>query len=65
MRVACAELSVHTRSGEVQVTVSAGVSTLVGGSIDADELLEVADLALYRAKGSGRNKTWGQAEGVA
>ncbi|MBC7298558.1 MAG: diguanylate cyclase, partial [Demequina sp.] len=48
----------------IQVTVSAGVATLVGEEIDGDELLEVADLALYRAKDGGRNRTWSQVDGA-
>jgi diguanylate cyclase (GGDEF)-like protein len=65
IRVACSELRVDTRDGQAQVTVSAGVATLIGDEIDADELLEVADLALYRAKSAGRNRTWSQADGAA
>jgi diguanylate cyclase (GGDEF)-like protein len=64
MRVRCSELEADTRDGPIQVTVSAGVATLVGDEIDAGELLEVADLALYRAKESGRNRTWSQADGA-
>ncbi len=64
MRTACMELRVDTRDGPVQVTVSAGVATLTGEEIDVDELLEVADLALYRAKEAGRDRTWSQAGGV-
>jgi diguanylate cyclase (GGDEF)-like protein len=65
MRVACSRVRVETRGGEVQVTVSAGVATLIGDQIDADELLEVADLALYRAKDAGRDRTWSQVESGA
>lgn len=63
MRVACSKVRVETRDGEVKVTVSAGVATLIGDEVDADELLEAADLALYRAKDAGRDRTWGQVEG--
>ncbi|WP_291377607.1 diguanylate cyclase [Demequina sp.] len=65
MRDACAELRVETRDGPAQVTVSAGVATLIGEDIETGELLEVADLALYRAKQAGRNRTWSQADGGA
>ncbi len=65
MRTACSRLRVETRDGEVQVTVSAGVATLIGDEVDAEELLEVADLALYRAKDAGRDRTWSQANGAA
>ncbi len=65
MRAACSGIRVETRDGEVQVTVSAGVATLIGDEVDAEELLEVADLALYRAKNAGRDRTWSQADGAA
>jgi two-component system cell cycle response regulator len=39
------------------VTISAGVATLsAGANKSADDLLEEADTALYRAKQSGRNR---------
>ncbi len=65
MRVACSGIRVNTRGGEVRVTVSAGVATLIGEEVDADELLEVADLALYRAKDTGRDRTWSPVAGPA
>lgn len=40
----------------VQVTVSIGVATLHTSRRDLDDLLAAADLALYQAKNSGRNK---------
>ncbi len=64
MRTAGSEVRIGVRGGEIQVTVSAGVATLVGEEIDGDELLEVADLALYRAKDGGRNRTWSQVDGA-
>jgi len=63
MRAACSGIRVDTRDGEVRVTVSAGVATLIGEDVDADELLEVADLALYRAKTTGRDRTWSPVDG--
>jgi diguanylate cyclase (GGDEF)-like protein len=65
MRAACAVVRVDTRDGEVGVTVSAGVATLIGEEVNADELLEVADLALYRAKNTGRDRTWSPVEDPA
>lgn len=63
MRNAGSQVRIGTRDGDIQVSVSAGVATLTGNEIDADELLEVADLALYRAKDGGRNRTWSQVDG--
>jgi diguanylate cyclase (GGDEF)-like protein len=40
----------------IHVTVSIGVATLHTSRRDLDELLAAADLALYQAKDSGRNK---------
>ena len=43
-------------SGEVAVTVSIGLVTGVAGEALLDELLHMADEALYEAKNTGRNK---------
>jgi diguanylate cyclase (GGDEF)-like protein len=40
----------------LQVTVSIGVATLANSRRDLEELLAAADAALYRAKGTGRNR---------
>ncbi len=63
MRIACSGARVETRDGSVQVTVSAGLATLIGDEIDSEELLELADLRLYQAKNAGRNQTWNNATG--
>lgn len=39
-----------------QVTISAGVATLCGSTCDTADLLRRADLALYEAKGQGRDR---------
>jgi diguanylate cyclase (GGDEF)-like protein len=38
------------------VTVSLGVTTLRGEECDADRLIHQADISLYQAKKSGRNR---------
>jgi diguanylate cyclase (GGDEF)-like protein len=40
----------------VQVTMSAGVASLDAAVDDAEQLVEAADVALYRAKEAGRNR---------
>jgi two-component system cell cycle response regulator len=42
---------------KVSITVSMGVTIAHGGATDSATLLHDADLALYRAKNSGRNRT--------
>ncbi|MDZ4724090.1 MAG: sensor domain-containing diguanylate cyclase [candidate division Zixibacteria bacterium] len=42
-------------SGKVKVTVSVGVSSFPENGKSHEELLTIADQALYRAKGSGKN----------
>lgn len=49
------ESKIPTRSGMLSVTVSIGVATATTGST-ADQILEAADTALYRAKHGGRNR---------
>ena len=41
---------------ELQVTASIGVATLNGGNRQPEDILSVADQALYRAKNGGRNQ---------
>lgn len=58
VRQAVAEVSVPGAppSGTPLVTVSLGVATGEGASLDADALIRTADQALYRAKRAGRNR---------
>ncbi|GHJ44626.1 serine/threonine protein kinase [Catellatospora sp. TT07R-123] len=47
----------HVMAGDGIVTVSVGVASMVPGpGRDADDLLRLADVELYRAKRSGRNQ---------
>jgi len=48
-----ARAPIPTRAGPVAVTVSVGVAD--GGATDADDLLQLADTALYVAKAEGRD----------
>jgi len=43
-------------SGDVPVTVSIGLVTGIAGKAALDELVHLADQALYEAKNSGRNR---------
>ena len=55
LRTAVEELGIPHPKGGV-LTVSAGVAGLGDKVIGPDELFELADQALYRAKGGGRNR---------
>jgi two-component system cell cycle response regulator len=50
-----AESKMTTRSGVLSITLSIGVACAGAGST-ADQILEAADAALYRAKNEGRNR---------
>jgi diguanylate cyclase (GGDEF)-like protein len=53
------ELSIETQSGTLQITMSVGVATREDPDRSLDDLLRRADLALYEAKRSGRNRVVG------
>jgi diguanylate cyclase (GGDEF)-like protein len=51
-----AEKAVMANHGPIPVTISIGVTASRGEVFVAEQLLQEADTALYRAKGSGRNR---------
>ena len=55
LRAKIADNKMMTRSGEVRITVSIGI-TCSNGDDTADAMIAKADAALYRAKENGRNK---------
>jgi len=58
LRKHVASKSIDTPDGPVHVTVSVGVAADAQvGKLDANVLLRAADVALYRAKDAGRNRT--------
>jgi two-component system cell cycle response regulator len=55
-RVGSTPFNYANRTGMLEVTVSIGVAAREGGDTGAFEIIKRADVALYRAKGEGRNR---------
>jgi len=56
IRKAMEEFTFTIRREKVQMTVSIGVATIPGDTLDEEDLIRKADEALYRAKREGRNR---------
>ena len=56
LRETLAETPVATPAGEIRFTVSIGIATATPGDRSIDDLIRVADEAMYEAKAAGRNK---------
>jgi diguanylate cyclase (GGDEF)-like protein len=49
-------LPIHSQQGQISVTVSIGVAVVPDHARTAEELIAIADSALYQAKDAGRNQ---------
>ena len=47
----------HTAQGEIPVSISIGVAAAESGERSASDMLAIADVSLYKAKDSGRNRS--------
>ena len=57
LRKSVESAQVQAAGRPVQVTLSCGIASFEAGDTEVDALIERADLALYRAKRSGRNRS--------
>ncbi len=64
IRIEISKVVVETEKGPLSVTESIGVAAFPDDGRDRDVLIERADLALYHAKHTGRNRvvTWAEAQ---
>jgi len=60
LRRAVAELDVSVRREKIPVTLSIGVAAIPEDTLDAEELIRIADQRLYQAKKLGRNRVCGK-----
>ncbi|MCP8885208.1 sensor domain-containing diguanylate cyclase [Devosia sp. XJ19-1] len=56
MRMAIADISLQTGTGDVGVTASIGAAVMLSTDSGPSDLIQRADVALYDAKNSGRNR---------
>ena len=56
MREAIAAIRLQTDTGEVSITASFGAAALLSSDSSPSDLIHRADVALYEAKNSGRNR---------
>jgi diguanylate cyclase (GGDEF)-like protein len=56
LRVAVASRAIPVSGADLLVTVSVGIASAESGDRDIQDIIERADLALYSAKGAGRNR---------
>lgn len=55
VRQSIEQMSMEAGNGQFSITVSIGVTACDNGDFDIDRLIKQADIALYQAKGAGRN----------
>lgn len=55
LRAGVQDQVIGTRTGDIRVTISIGITLTGGGDDDVDSILRRADSAMYQAKNEGRN----------
>ena len=60
LRRAIAELKISVRREVIPITISIGVAAIPTDTLDAEELIRIADRKLYQAKRLGRNQVCGK-----
>lgn len=55
LRAGVQDQVIGTRTGEIRVTISIGITLTGGGDDDVDSILRRSDSAMYQAKNEGRN----------
>ncbi len=55
-RKSIADLEIHSNGKVIRLTISIGIAIFLTHATDSDKILSMADIAMYKAKQSGRNK---------